>query len=210
VDVAQLASVAHINASNAAFYSLLVQAGYLSVVGITRGEATVCAPTQELRISGMEVIFASATRGGGGAVRDQFRMRAPQRFAVALVRVRTDALSDWDLSGDIEQVYHVFLLGGIVFSDPLFDKSKAKSNREAGDGRYDICMERNGRNYIFELKMCGSEEELDEKAELALRQIEQKRYGAELDKSKPIWKVGISCFGKQCNVKCEAEVGLGM
>jgi hypothetical protein len=79
----------------------------------------------------------------------------------------------------------------------------AKSNREAGDGRYDIWMERNGRNYIFELKMCDSADELEGKAELALRQIDEKRYGAELDRGKPLWKVGIAFFDKQCRVKCE-------
>jgi hypothetical protein len=66
-------------------------------------------------------------------------------------------------------------------------------------------MERGGRNYIFELKACASEAELEGKAELALRQIDDKRYVAELDRGKPFWKVGIACFGKQCRVKCEIE-----
>jgi hypothetical protein len=45
---------------------------------------------------------------------------------------------------------------------------------------------------------------LEGKAELALRQIDEKRYGAELDMGKPVWKVGMACFGKRCRVKCEA------
>jgi hypothetical protein len=101
--------------------------------------------------------------------------------------------------------FHAFLLGGLAFSDSVLDKSRTKSNREAGDGRYDIWMERGGRNYIFELKMCDSEKELGDRAELALRQIDEKRYGAELDRGKPLWKVGIAFFDKQCKVKCAIE-----
>jgi hypothetical protein len=205
VPVAQLSSLAQINDSNAAFYSLLVQAGYLSAAHSMRSEAAVCVPNREMRIIWKEFIFASVARNSDGAVLDLFRMRDPQAFALALERIMANALSYWDLSGDLEQVYHVFLLGGLVFSDPLFDKSRTKSNRESGDGRYDIWMERNGRNYIIELKKCDSEDALGDKSELALRQIDEKRYGAELDDGKPIWKVGIACFGKRCRVKCEVD-----
>jgi hypothetical protein len=37
-------------------------------------------------------------------------------------------------------------------------------------------MERNGRNYIFGLKSCGSAAEMESKAEPALAQIDEKRY----------------------------------
>jgi hypothetical protein len=155
-------------------------------------------------------VFAAVMRDDDQHVLDLFSDRDPARFSSTLEHVMTDALSYWDLSGDIEQVYHVFLLGGLVFSDPLLNKSRTKSNRESGDGRYDIWMERNGRNYIFELKKCDSAEELEAKAELALRQIDEKRYGAGLDNNKPIWKVGVSCFGKRCKVKCEVRGSSGV
>jgi hypothetical protein len=203
VPLARLSSLEQLG-DDAVFYSMLVQAGYVSIAGDTFGDAAVCVPNREMAQIWREFIFSAVMPENKTAVGRLFAERGADRFAISMERVMADALSCWDLSGDIEQVYHVFLLGGIVFSDPLFDKSKAKSNREAGDGRYDIWMERNGRNYIFELKMCASEAELDGRAELALRQIDEKRYGAELDSGKPVCQVGIACFGKQCRVKCEA------
>jgi hypothetical protein len=59
------------------------------------------------------------------------------------------------------------------------------------------------------LKKCDSADELEAKAELALAQTDEKRYGAGLDRAKPIWRVGVSCFGKQCKVKCKTDDGLG-
>jgi len=35
-----------------------------------------------------------------------------------------------------------------------------------------------------------------------LAQIDQKRYGADLDTGKRVVKVGIAFYGKQCRVKC--------
>jgi hypothetical protein len=208
VPLARLSSLGQLN-DDAVFYSLLVQAGYVSIVDGAPGSVAVCVPNREMAQIWREFIFSAVMPENKTAVGKLFAERGADRFATSMERIMTDALSYWDLSGDIEQVYHVFLLGGLVFSDPLFDKAKAKSNREAGDGRYDIWMERNGRNYIFELKMCDSEKELGDRAELALRQIDEKRYGAELDRGKPLWKVGVSCFGKRCNVKCEVDGGLG-
>ncbi|MDR1059827.1 MAG: ATP-binding protein [Clostridiales bacterium] len=204
VPVAQLSSLAQINADDASLYSLLIQAGYLAIVESSFNRAVVCVPNQEMRVIWKDFIFNAAMPNCGQPMIDLFLERDSERFAAALEHIMSYALSYWDLGGNLEQVYHIFLLGGLVFSDPLFDKAKTKSNREAGDGRYDIWIERNGKNYIFELKKCGSaaEAEMEAMAEHALAQIDEKRYGAELDGSKPIWKVGIACFGKQCKVKC--------
>jgi hypothetical protein len=207
VPVDHLTSLTQIRRGNAAFYSLLIQAGYLTIVDGSSEEVRVCIPNFEMRTIWRRFVFATVARDDDQRVLDLFAGYDPARFSATLEQVITDALSFWDLSGDIEQVYHVFLLGGIVFSDPLFDKARAKSNREAGDGRYDIWVERSGRNYIFELKMCKSAVELESMAKTALRQIDEKRYGAELDSSKPFWKVGIACFGKRCKVECEADGG---
>jgi hypothetical protein len=264
VPVGQLSSPAQLEASDAAFYSLLVQAGYLALAcaaetdgknadcanadgknagagerqgGIGEresagggeagaeaaevGQATagvegvvdvdgvagaeVCVPNKEMRIIWKEFIFNAAIPRGGMLALSLFGSKTTEAFRGGLERLMTDALSFWDFGGEPERVYHVFVLGGLAFSAPGLDPSKLKSNREAGDGRYDIWMERSGRNYIFEFKACDSERELDERAEAALRQIDDRRYGAELDRTKPFWKVGVSFCGKQCRVKCEAE-----
>jgi hypothetical protein len=205
VPVAQLFSLAQINASDAAFYSLLIQTGYLAIADSTFGRAAVCAPNQEMSLIWKDFIFNAAMPNSGQPMIDLFAERDPERFSAALEQIMADTLSYWDLKGELEYVYHVFLLGGLAFSAAPMDKPKIKSNRESGDGRYDIWMERGGINYIFELKKCKAAKQLESKAKSALRQIDGKRYGDGLDKAKPLWKVGVSFFGKQCKAKCEVE-----
>ncbi|MCL1997429.1 MAG: PD-(D/E)XK nuclease domain-containing protein, partial [Turicibacter sp.] len=74
------------------------------------------------------------------------------------------------------------------------------SNKESGDGRFDICLERAEGNFIFELKSSESIEGLEKDAQSALEQINTKRYGE--DFSSRLVKVGISFFGKKCKVIC--------
>jgi len=79
---------------------------------------------------------------------------------------------------------------------------KPSSNRESGDGRYDILVEKPEANYIFEFKAGSSVEVLEKMAEEALAQIDEKRYGADLDTSKRLIKIGIAFHRKRCRVKC--------
>ena len=76
-----------------------------------------------------------------------------------------------------------------------------QSERESGDGRYDIFVERPDRNFIFEFKACGAKENISVKAGDALRQIDEKRYEADIRGDKPLVKAGIAFRGKQCRVK---------
>jgi hypothetical protein len=206
VPLAHLSSLKQLN-DDAAFYSLLVQAGYLAIIGGAPTRAQVCIPNQEMMQIWRSFIFSAVVPENKMSVEKLFTGQDPVGFSAGLEQLMTDALSFWGLKGNIEQVYHVFLLGGLIFSDPLLDKSKSKSNRESGDGRYDVWVERNGKNYIFELKMCKAATTLEEMAQKALSQIDEKRYGADLDSSKPTWKVGIACFDKQCKVVCNVDGG---
>lgn len=81
-----------------------------------------------------------------------------------------------------ERFYHGFVLGLMV---ELADKYRITSNRESGLGRYDIVLEplkKNEMAYVIEFKVHKPkrEEDLQETAENALRQIEEKNYDAEL------------------------------
>jgi hypothetical protein len=201
--------------SNGAFYSLLIQAGYLVMVEKRSNVANVCIPNQEMRQIWSDFIFAALMPDEDQALIDLFAERDPAIFSEYLESLMTYTLSSWDVKPNLEYVYHMFLLGGLVFSTPALDKSKIKSNMETGDGRCDIWMERDGINYIFELKKCDAGDASDEnidtakleaKAAEALKQIDDKQYGAELDRCKPIWKVGVSFYKRQCRVKC-AVVG---
>ena len=87
---------------------------------------------------------------------------------------------------------------------------KIKSNRESGDGRYDICLIPRDEKYpgiIMELK---SEAGLDEKgleslSEEALNQIHDIRYDTEMhsDGVERILRIGIAFSGKKVKIKTE-------
>ena len=103
-----------------------------------------------------------------------------------------------------ENFYHGFVIG--VLSN--IKGYIVKSNRESGKGRSDIfirSVSRKGLAIILELKIAKTFDELDERADDALRQIEEKRYDMELrdDGYKNIIRYGISFYRKDCTVKSD-------
>ena len=81
-----------------------------------------------------------------------------------------------------ERFYHGFVLGLMV---ELADRYVITSNRESGFGRYDVMLEPREKwadAIVMEFKVHDSEEEKDlkETAQMALKQIEEKKYEAAL------------------------------
>ena len=107
--------------------------------------------------------------------------------------------------GGTEGFYHGLVLGLIALMDNQYI---IKSNRASGDGRYDITMFPREKKYpgiIMEFKWKADlkEEEMEQFAADALRQIDEKRYDAELIELgvAPIFKLGIAFSGKRVRVK---------
>lgn len=107
--------------------------------------------------------------------------------------------------GGTEGFYHGLMLGLIALMDNQY---KIKSNRESGDGRYDICLIPREEKYpgiIMELKWKEklSEAALVSLAEEALVQIDELRYDSELteDRIADIIKFGIAFSGKKVCIK---------
>jgi len=102
-----------------------------------------------------------------------------------------------------ENFYHGFITGMLA---GLRDYA-VKSNRESGNGRYDIVLYRiNGNNsiaVIFEFKIAKTFDQLPTACEKALKQIEEKNYAADWDKEgfKNIIKYGIGFYGKRCEIR---------
>lgn len=107
--------------------------------------------------------------------------------------------------GGAEGFYHGLMLGLMALMDNQY---KIKSNRESGDGRFDICLTPREKRYpgiIMELKWESniSESTLDNLADEALAQIDKQRYDSELveDGITSILKFGIAFSGKMVCVK---------
>lgn len=108
-----------------------------------------------------------------------------------------------------EGFYHGLLLGLVSLTDTQY---KIKSNRESGDGRYDISLIPRNKKYpgiIIELKSKGglNEAELEKLSETALEQINSKRYSAEMEKDEitNILKMGIAFSGKKMKIKTQTS-----
>jgi hypothetical protein len=74
-----------------------------------------------------------------------------------------------------EAFYHGFLLGLMA----NLKNYRIKSNREAGNGRYDICiysLDLRSPAVLLELKVADRFRELDQESDRALRQINEKEY----------------------------------
>ena len=106
-----------------------------------------------------------------------------------------------------EGFYHGLLLGLVSLTDTQY---KIKSNRESGDGRYDISLIPRNKKYsgiIIELKSKGglNEAELEKLSETALKQINSNRYSTEMEKDGiiNILKMGIAFSGKKMKIKTQ-------
>ena len=104
-----------------------------------------------------------------------------------------------------EANYHMFVLGMLIQMKKHY---KIKSNLEAGRGRTDVFVipkEKNKLGFIFEFKVSKSEEELEEKAAEALKQIDEKNYEVIMqdEKIEHYFKIGISFYKKDLAIKYE-------
>ena len=195
-----------------AFYSLLAQAGYLSIVELRSASALVTIPNKELIYVWRNFII-DALRIKETLVRTLFdNVDNAVVFAEDLEYFLNDRLSYHDLAKigqesserAHEKAYHLYLLGMLsAFEDVR--RHHPLSNRESGDGRYDICVQRPNISIIFELKACDEIESLDKKAQEALEQIDIKRYGVDLTSGKKLLKVGIAFHKKSCRVRVKKD-----
>jgi hypothetical protein len=194
-----------INGNDYAFYSLLVQSGYLAIVRKEPELNTyvLTIPNKEIRMAWREFIIGHYP--SGKIIRDVFQnLDDINQFSKDLQRFMTDRLSHFDLATKMdedklrttEHTYHIFLLGLVA------NYGEAVSNRESGDGRYDILLTIDNNSIIFELKATDSPKKLDKTAQIALKQIKDKRYADEMKAGQTITLVGMALYGKQCRVLC--------
>ena len=195
-------------------YSLLLVAGYLKT---TKKElqadgsylCEVSIPNREIaavykgEILSHLLQIGAITRTTANKIAESLYVNDYKKLQKAIAEYMDRSISFYDAGA--EGFYHGLTLGLIALMDNQY---KIKSNRESGDGRYDISLIPRENGYpgiIMELKWKKAldEEALDKLAAEALGQIDKMRYDAEMkeDGVQDILKFGIAFSGKKVIIK---------
>ena len=191
-------------------YSFLLVTGYLKAVKTTlsfNGDfmCEISLPNREIALVYHKEIL------------QKFETMIPQSTAIAVqeaifsgdnrklkTQIQTllmESVSSFDTAG--ENFYHGFMLGLCALLGGFF----VTSNRESGEGRYDIQLKpvkKGLPGIIIELKAekNGTEESLKQLSETALKQIQEKQYDTELRAAgvEVIYKYGVAFCGKRVEI----------
>ena len=142
-----------------------------------------------------------------------------EKFKFELNKILLENTGIFDVSGNYkEQFYHGLILGLIL---KLRNEYEITSNGFAGKGRYDLLLKPKnvlgGREgIIFELKIVNLveklekdnlKEKLEKECEIALKQIDEKKYSSVLRNAgiEKVLKIGIAFLGKEFEVKSEID-----
>lgn len=194
-------------------YSFLLMAGYLKVVKSSvsiSGDfmCEVALPNKEISLVYRKEILQKLVnlipQATAIAVEEAIFSGNGEKLRDIISNFLIQSVSAFDAAG--ENFYHGFMLGVCA----LFGNSYVTSNRESGDGRYDIALSPKVSNLpgiIIELKAeknC-NENELQELAKTALKQINDKKYDTELKSKgvKTIYKYGVAFSGKHVAVEAK-------
>ena len=123
----------------------------------------------------------------------------PEVFEIELNNLLLETISFNDA---YENFYHGFLAGVLSNMKGYI----VKSNREGGTGRSDLFIKsvsRRGVAIVLEFKIANDIDDLELKADEAIKQIEDRNYEAELRSEgyKNIFKYGIAFYRKDCLIK---------
>lgn len=194
-------------------YSLLLVAGYLKAQKKQlQGDGTylceVSIPNKEIAsVYKSEILthfvqIGAVTRTTANKIAESLYANDPQNLQRAIAEYMDKAISFYDAGA--EGFYHGLTLGLVALMDSQY---KIQSNRESGDGRYDISLIPREKKYpgiIMELKWNNGldEETLEKLAEEAVGQIGDKRYESEMryDGVERILKLGIAFSGKSVRI----------
>ena len=197
-------------------YSLLLTAGYLKApVKQLQADGTylceVAIPNKEIAsVYKNEILshlmqIGAISRTTSNKIAESIYANNWKQLQSAIEEYLNQSISYYD-SGT-ESFYHGLMLGLIALMDNQY---KIRSNRESGDGRYDICMipiDTTHPGIIMELKAKAglNLNELDALSSKALEQISMKRYNAEMqnDGITNILSFGIAFSGKKTCIKTE-------
>lgn len=208
----QAFSFADVEHNSCALWSLLLFSGYLTlrsqqlIEGFWTGELAI--PNEEILILYKQLLKRSFDRTLSTLGISQLRYALEKGdgglFEEVIQKYIINSMSAFDLPNDEpEKSYHLFILGLLV---SLSDSYDVVSNRESGFGRYDIMLVPKNpkqRGVIIEFKRVIRKDSLEQSAENALQQIQEKQYAQELQKRgiTAITAFGIAFKGKEVLLK---------
>lgn len=194
----------------ASIYSFLLMAGYLKPVGerMLIGSSdfyAVAIPNKEITgvyrseiLGKLETMIPQST---ASAIQLAVYTNDAQALQQNLRKLLLQSVSCFDAVG--ENFYHGLLLGLCA----AMEQYLVTSNRESGEGRYDICLQPRNNSLpgvVIELKAGkgSSAAELQRLAAMALKQIEDRQYDTELRAQgvQKIFKYGVAFSGKAVEV----------
>ena len=189
----------------------LLMTGYLKATEtkIDEDGAYVCKleiPNKEIKSIYRQEILCIAVESAGedivGNLKKSLLSKDVELLKQTLGKFLLNTISYYD--GLKENYYHGLILGmSVIFGSSYYPLS----NRESGEGRYDIQLtplEKNMPGIIIEIKAADKAypEDLRKLAEVALKQINVKKYDTELlcKGTENIYKYGIAFKGKHVEV----------
>ena len=191
-------------------YSFLLVAGYLKVLKTTpsfNGDfmCEVALPNREISFVYHKEILQQLNniipQPVAIPIQEAIFSGDNKKLKTLIQTLLTQSVSSFDTAG--ENFYHGFMLGICALLGDFF----VSSNKESGDGRYDIQLKPTRKNLpgiLIELKAAKdcTEEQLKKLSETALQQIIDKKYDTELTTAgiETIYKYGVAFSGKKVEV----------
>ena len=184
-------------------WSLLLMTGYLTLAGKyhPRRETELKLPNEEMRDLFASLVDEWFTDKVGKSDRkalfEAIWNGNSEELSSIITSYLFNTISYYDYR---EDYYHAFLAG--LLSGAGYE---VKSNRETGTGRADVILFNTSTRSaaIFEVKRSKSEEEMGMDAEKALRQIDERSYGRDLQGYKHIICYGVAFYQKEALIKTE-------
>lgn len=207
-----------IKSNPSSIYSFLLVAGYLKVlktVPAFSGDfmCEVALPNKEIAYVYNKEILQKLDKlipmAAAISMQEALYSADSQKLKAVMQSLLANSVSSFDTAG--ENFYHGFMLGLCA----LLSNAYVTSNREAGDGRYDIqLMPKNAvlPGILIELKAekHADAEQLKKLAAVALKQINDKNYAADMQIHgvKTIYKYGVAFSGKKVEIEVEEEINV--
>ena len=202
-----------IKSNPSSIYSFLLVAGYLKVLKTVLAFSgdfmcEVALPNKEIAYVYNKEILQKLDKlipmAAAISMQEALYSADSQKLKAVMQSLLANSVSSFDTAG--ENFYHGFMLGLCA----LLSNAYVTSNREAGDGRYDIqLMPKNVAlpGILIELKAekHADAEQLKKLAAVALKQINDKNYAADMQSHgvKTIYKYGVAFRGKKVEIEVE-------